>query len=355
MTEDIRNYTFDFAHEAGMMLHKLGEAGAHIMYVDVYVTAPEAGSKEATVDIPDALCGSGIRGDTANKILSSVIDLYMDYSNPDSLSPQCIPMGHKNDKTVLFHAIALRNTTVEDDFGKEHFSLMRLSSLLHETGHVLCHGLKKEDAESPIGEIAADAYMALSFLERFGEGAIPIISHISWLRSLNSLHGDTLHLTSMALDKIIADYSEGKLSTLSTQNIVGLAETYAKDWTPKSAKLVEARKSFAPILQEALGKTERRIETLLTGTFLSSPNAIANYATAKVMMPYLVQPDATYRGNAPELTCEEKRAFISTIRQRAKTGLSGHFDTKASYEQPSAILNMLQLRNFPGQAFKYKV
>ena len=355
MTQDIRNYTFDFEQEAGGLLRKLGAAGNHIVFVDVKVTAPKNIGEEATVDIPGALCGAGIDGGTANKILGSIINFYTDYNNPESLSSQCIPMSQEKDgKRVRLHAIALRNTTVEDDFGKEHSPLMRLTSLLHETGHVLCAELKKEDDESPIGEIAADAYMALCLLERFGKSAVPLISHVSWLRSLNCLHGDTLHLTSMALDKIVADYSAGKLPDLNADKVVGLAKTYATDWTPKSAELIEARKSFTPVLETAAGMTERRIETLLTGTFLSSPNAITDYVTAKTLMPYLVQPDATYRGSVPKLTHTEKKEFISTIRQRAKTGLSGHFGARATHEQPTAILNMLQVRRFPGQAFKYK-
>lgn len=353
MSGTINTYTFDFETESAVLLRSLGTTADYMMLVDVQVTAPQPPEALATVDIPGAHCGKGIDGGIANQILGHLVSFYEHYDNPEARGSNHFPMSIMiNGERTPLHTIALRNTTVEENFGKPYAGLMRLFSLLHEAGHAVTANLEKEE-ESPRGEIAADAYAALSLLERFGEEAIPLISQISWLRALNGVHGDTLHLTSFALDKIIVDYNAGKLANLDHDKITGYAKAYAKEWTPETDTLLEARASFMPHLQAAAKLPENRLEALLDSTFLSPPNAIAQYAIGRVAMPFLTQADAQYRNKTLNLTEGKKQEYTSLIRDWAKGGLTNIFGASTAREQAATVLNMQQLRRFPGQHFNY--
>jgi hypothetical protein len=247
--------------------------------------------------------------------------------------------------------LVVTNQDVDTAFGPEYADLMRLYKLLHEVGHARC-GLRSEDEENPTGEIAADSYAALSFLQRFGQSALPLISQLSWLRSFHALGGSTNHLSSFALDKIAIDYKAGKLSNLSESNIVALSQSYAKDWTPHQQELLDVQKKFKAIIESIGPGKEHGTEALLRQTFLSSPNALGIYVVAKALVP-LVQPGTIYKGRTLDLPeADNYRAIIRN--QYAKTGLSAVFDSKAARVDPQTMLNMLASYTFVGKPLKYK-
>jgi hypothetical protein len=344
MTEDIQNYKFDFMHEANLLKSRMGDPINYIALMDVEAEPSDNLRFPPDVKIPNMFAGQNVTPEMIESFKRRVTQYYEDPAAGGSATQLHAAAVNGNNISV----VALAKSPEDTIFGEKYAELMRLSELLHEVGHV-----RYDSQEPPTADIAADSYMALSFLARFGRNALPFLSQISWMRSYEALSGDTSHLTSFALDKIIVDYEAGTLTDFSESNIAALAKSYAGDWTPKQQALADMSKKFASIMHDAASMKKGGMHALLSQTFLSSPNAISRYTAAKVMLP-LMQPGATYSGGTIEIP--EAREFQRIMRgEQAKTGLSADFDSQAARQVDApTMIRMLHYHRAPGKPLQYK-
>jgi len=345
MTENIFDYKFDLDKEDALLTRAIGAARDYMSIVQLNVGPSEIPGAPNKIGIDKILHGARIGPDIRPGILNLAIDTYQNPKNISKSSSHFPTNMERNGKKVCL--VVMKNDPLVKDFGNEYAEVMRLWIFLHEIGHARC-GLEGKDQITR--EIAADSYSVLFLLDRFGPQALPIISQISWLRSLYAVNGSTSHLTSFALDKIAVDYKAGKLSHLDEGRIIALSQSYARDWTPQQQALTDVENKFSAI-KKSIPAGKGRMEKVLTQTFLSSPNALGNYVVAKVLVP-LVQPGATYKGKTIDLP--EANKFRTTIREQySKTGLSAHFDAKAAHVDAPTMLKMLQTNRFKGKPLRF--
>lgn len=301
MTDDINNYTFDFETEAEGLRLLLGPRADSIIFVETAVVPPESeGGKPRIRALPV--------GDTpfmdkhGEEAFNLVMKYYVGQSGTAAL--------HK-DNNKIGHVVSI--TANENDiyaFGEKNKDLMRLWILYHEAGHTLVAGADiVRDENHPFGEGAADAFAALLFLQRFGLEARDFLSMKSWSRAFEVVRGDTSHLSTMVLDKIIADSAHEDFTQLSPAETIKLAEAYAKAWTPKIKTLTATRAFFRR------NKSLRYSELLRES--LASPSAPIAYMGAKFFQPFLQPQGAVLNGQKRKLDRVARQEFAAAIEERA--------------------------------------
>jgi len=304
MTEDINSFTFDFAKEVQILTKEIGPKAANMLFANVEVVthglAPD-------IDYKDLIAGANVTEQfkrTAN--VEALLQLLW---HPSGSSFALQP-----DATTELGAVVLnKNTFTKNFFGPQYAALSSLRTLYHEAGHVLLPGGDKGDALHPYSEAAGDAYAALKLLQRFGNEAIPFISMTSWIRSLNTLAGDSEHFTTPVLDKIIANAQSGRrdFTKCGNDEIVKLARDYAEQWTPSAEAINETR----PFLWNEHNKP-KKLRQLFASTILSSySNGLAFLIAAKVVQPFL-KTGMIYAGKHRYFTKKTRAAYQSAIDAR---------------------------------------
>lgn len=207
-------------------------------------------------------------------------------------------------------------------FGEANRSLMKLFFLYHEAGHALV--LKGLDADRPpLKESAADAYAALRLLQRFGAAAVPFLSQFSWLRANQAVAGgDTMHLTTTVLDKIILDSAQRNLSRLNHDEIIQLARTYAKALAPKKRTLTSAEKIFAHVRKNIpAGEAPEIAHVLASGSLAAQPDNFSFYILAKYAQPFFLATE-NFIFNGKRVKAKDPD-YHAQMRAQAETRLKG--------------------------------
>ena len=293
MTEDISNYTFDFDKEVDDLRHSLGFANrSGILFADVNVSAGHVKIKS-------------IKGGWLSKALSSS-DVRHEANQQYKKKPNFSSYCSTDDRYIFLR----ENDSFNESFGEKNKSPMLLFSLYHETGHALIPSPSVDD-DHPFGECAADAYAALRLFQRFGQEAGPLLSMISWHRTLEAVGDSTSHLSTAALDKIIADSAHRDFSKLTADETIALAITYAKEWTPEPSMLSAVRKVFR---HEGQIKLE-----VFSETCLATSNNFAFYIGAKFFQPFLQPEGVSQNGTTIQLFDDDKREYAAALQERAAT------------------------------------
>jgi hypothetical protein len=325
MPDNINNYTFDFETEAEALRLLVGPDADNIIFVETTVFPPESkgGSPRIrTLPVGDTQFMRAHWEETFYLVLKN----YNGKSETATLSRGNIDIGHR--------VSIVENEAAIESLGKKNKDLMRLWILYHETGHALIPG-HDVDNNHPFRESAADAFAALLFLQRFGPEAKDFLSKMSWNRAFEAVRGDTSHLTTFVLDKIIADSAHEDFYNLSLAETIKLAETYAKKWTPKIKTLSAIRGFFRR------SKSQRYSETLQE--CLASPSAPIAYIGARFFQPFLKPNGAVLNGVKLQLDRTARREFAAAIKEHTtKTTLHDMFRKAKGTEAQTSLANLLK-------------
>jgi len=297
--EDINNYTFDFAEEVQRLINEMGPKAANILFANMSVR--HDGTRLGAV-FHQLMGGKNVTEEYAREAGQYAANRICEDPTRSSFAVQ-------SDSETDFSAIIFnQGTFTKNFFGPEYADLSSLFTLYHEAGHILLPEGDEPDELHPYKECAADAYLALRFLQRFGSDAIPFLSMKSWMRSFAAFSGDTKHLSTAVLDKIIADSTTHDFTTYSHEKIVECAREYADQWTPTPEALSAARPFFL--------RKVKKIRSLLAGTCLSSSSHdLAFLVGAKVAQPFL-QTGIIYQGKRKYFTKKKRAEYESSIAAR---------------------------------------
>ena len=231
MTDDINNYTFDFANEVQRLRRELGLRGSKIIFVEVNVDQLH----KEPVKILQTIGDSPIKAHIHEEIRRH-------YKG----KPQASSFQEKLEKEgFCSNYVSMRvRESFTGIFGEKNKDMLRLFLLYHETAHALITG-PAVDQDHPYQECAADSYAALRLFQRFGQEAAPLLSMISWYRSYEALVTDTSHLSTTVLDRIIADSSLIDFSRLTSHGTIVFSKDYAAEGTPSVKMLKKFRQVFA--------------------------------------------------------------------------------------------------------------
>jgi hypothetical protein len=313
MAGNVDAYTFNFKKEVKGFQHELGPLADNIVfvYVDIANNPPR-------IVLPHVIAGKGIgKGviDQARKIALQV------FSQQPEGSSFAIPF-QKHEGGIVF---INHNNDFFKAFGGKSRRLAHLRSIYHETAHVLIKNPREEEGHA-FGEATADAYLALRFFQRFGRDAEQHLSMWSWARAMGGLSGDTEHLTTTVIDRVIADSRREDFSKLSIEETIRRAERYAQEWTPGTAQISEALAFIAK---------KGSLEGVLRGAEASS-NKLAFYLAAKIVQPMLQQEGMMLGGKFtkwPEAT--RQQAANDLAARTEKLTLSDIFNRTAMKDEPS--------------------
>lgn len=112
-----------------------------------------------------------------------------------------------------------------------------VAGFLHELGHVVTNPLHNGPAQQR--ESSADAFMALEGIKGGGL-RVQDVAEISFCRAFNCVaKGDGDHFTSLALDKILADFTPERIAQLTPAEIKATAHHYGQQYLKPNAALTE--------------------------------------------------------------------------------------------------------------------
>jgi hypothetical protein len=299
--EDISTYKFDFVTEVNALRRLLGPKADEIFFVEVSVDqrAAEPATILRTV------------GNTplAQQVCDRIKQAYKDAPGFSSFFSREEKYG------IRTGFVAFReNEQAMGMFGENHKDMLRLFFLYHETAHGLIVAGPRTDDDHPFLECAADAYAALRLLQRFGQDAVPLLSLISWSRASLALTTGTTHLSTFALDRIIAENASRNFSRLSHAEIIEKAATYATESTPAPGMLAEARNTLR---QNWFYATSADKAHLAIETCLNSPSELARYIGAKFCEPFLQENLIHFRGRNMRYAAQTQKNYAALIKNCA--------------------------------------
>jgi len=310
MTEDIDHYKFDFATATEDLRAQFDPAKArNVIFVNIAAFPP---------DTPGGAPNIGMTpiGDAQflQEYQDRAFNLTMSRSGGQSGTGRLM----NKDKTQLGNVVSI----VADDgyvhtFGEKYEDLMRLWILYHEAGHAL---VKNADIsagpDDTYGENAGDAMASLLFLRRFGPDAKAFLSMISWSRAFQAINaGDTKHLTTAVIDKILNDSGDTDFSKLTFAQTVQRAQEYAAQWTPNAAALSTARDVFSSAIKDG-GRLRDILNRILSR---KSPPDLASFMAGKVSEAMVRKEGMEFFGTRAQLPDKERAALASDV----SAGLAG--------------------------------
>ena len=314
MTKDIHNYNFELVSEVGELERDLGSRADNIVFVEAVVRQDGKGSFSPIVTQP---LSKTVKGKDMTQSLESLEHIFAKDPDSSSLSFPIPRLGFKKwfklKWCTVGHIVCFRrDEPFAASFGPENRDFLSAFTLYHETGHALIKEGDKVDNDHPFQENAGDAYAAIRCFQKFGPAAAQPISLVSWHRALYANLGETSHMTTLVLDKIIADSAHNDFSKLTSDETIELARAYARAWTPAAPLLSEARN---------LLKNSKEPERLLCTTNLSSASSkLAFYISAKFFQPLLHRDEViieTARATPWKLTDEQKQKYTASIQSSA--------------------------------------
>ena len=275
MTDDINNYTFDFAKEVNALRLELGPRGNSIIFVKVNIDR----LYEEPAKILQTIGNSSILQDIHKEIRRYYKEeprnsSFHGWIRIKGISSNYVCVREKEDFTEMF--------------GEKNKEMLRLFLLYHETAHALISG-PDVDHNHPYKECAADAYAALRLFQRFGRGAGPLLSMVSWYRAYGALIADTGHVSTPVLDRVIADSASRDFSKLNAGGTIALAQSYAEEGTPTRWMLRKLRQIFARYQSRAKSPHHASLlmDTALQKLGSRSGSQFAFYIGAKYFEPFM--------------------------------------------------------------------
>ncbi len=194
-----------------------------------------------------------------------------------------------------------------------HAEAMKAYAFDHETGHILVpEGLNKFHEEKR--EFAADAYAAIRCFQRFGNEAKEIMSAVSWQRAyIGVFTGNTGHLTTTVIDRIIAESDSTDYAKMTPQETVAHAARIAQETLPARHQLEALRDDMSS------SKHRGNISlNLMAETCLSTQSDLSFFILAKALHPFL-QPKGMEINDAPVAIDPVWREDIAArLAERAK-------------------------------------
>jgi len=167
----------------------------------------------------------------------------------------------------------------------------------HELGHMVVKRGMGNDAHQPqMCESVADAFASIRNFQRFGQKPEALSSY-SGMRAYEFFLGQESHLTTTVVDGIRLDAESVKFMSLSPAETAALAEEYAKNLSPATQELVEARRVYRAVI-EAQEKDGLDCEALAKTMLQQPANSLAFKLGARAL-DYLVKMDPEYF-NTPE-------------------------------------------------------
>lgn len=311
VTEDINTYTFDFETEATALQRSLGRRADGFLFVDVDVAASRAARLNHLTGDPEFI----------RQNLPTIHEwVNFHYKNKPDEPSMVIPVPKASGDYSYIISIRENHFSM-GELGEKNKDALKLFTLYHEACHALLPDGPEVDEDHPLRESTADAYAALRFFQRFGQDAEAMVSMISWRRSLGAvMNGDTGHLSTTVLDKIIADSAHRDFSKLTTAQTIKLAAKYAGRWTPDASLLSTMREDF--------NKTgEDDVLDILAAT-CASPSAsnLAFYVAAKVSQPLLQRKGLDCDGETLRFTGKKRQKYMTSIGTRGdRMSLRGVF------------------------------
>lgn len=298
--DDINNYIFDFEGEIETLWDIFPKDSGLFLFIESKIAKSRDGN-EVRIDSQKVISNQPVREEFLEAVRNYI---KLNFECDSELSSFHTPLSNN---VYSGHLISLRETDISTEiFGEEKRSLMRLFNLFHETGHSL---IDMDDINAR--ESAADAYTAICFFQRFGSDAKDFLSQTSWLRSFETLVGNTNHLTIPVLDKIIADSATRDFSKLSPEETMQLSKTYAEEWTPEASVLSIAR----PILTKH--KSNVKIALFGDTCLSSSADNLSFYVGSKFLQPFLNPEGIVFNDRASRLTEDKRKVYAQIIKERA--------------------------------------
>ncbi len=155
-----------------------------------------------------------------------------------------------------------------------------VATIDHEIGHLLAPSF-----QDTLGENAADAYAVARHLQRH-QGTQSNIDYAAWKRTMTfMLGGQTSHLTTFTIDRIIADRNSAKILSLSPHQTAALARAYARKHTPGKARLESLSAAFAAARGTQV--TQRTFREIAKVTLAADPHSDTFYLGMRALMPLL--------------------------------------------------------------------
>lgn len=299
MSDDISTYTFDFSQEVSALQESLGALCDRFIFLESEVNAGE-------VDFQHAMGREAVVKDYLLSVEEAVTGLYQESPGHGSHTFAFASEGVYQGTVISIRS----NESMINALGPDNLPLMRLFSLYHETGHALLGISDNEDGGARL-ECEADAYAAMKILQRFGAAVIPFLSQVSWSRAFRAAASDMEHLSTVVLDKIIADSREQNFTAFSNEEMMSRARGYARDWGADGATLAAAQPVLVP-------KEESIDFYALAERTLTSSNVLAFYAGAKVLQPFLTPQGLEMNGREQHMPEDVQKQIAAAIEKRFK-------------------------------------
>jgi hypothetical protein len=327
MTDNIKNYRFDFATEAQKLADFIGTRADKIVFVEVgFDRDHKAFAKQKLMDdneqelrtYADAWMPRKLQKFNEDPGYSSYVTGFE--SDPDD---------HGQKHVVGAVLYVNKNQNVDALFGKKDQDLQNLFTLYHELTHAIA--LRDYSPNSTHPENLGDALAALFLLHRFGQAAVPFLENLSMGRANMALqipdgqqNPDVLHLSTLGLDNIIADSQHEDFTRLSAEQLMQRANEYAAKYMPDNNALGVISQVAQDVVQNG-GVSDQLANDLLSqaDASRSSPVNMALYVAAK---------NATYDLGAAKVTGRFNPIAMS--RKAAQALIKG-----ANKLQPSALYN----------------
>lgn len=340
MAEDISSYRFDFLQEVAALKTRIGDDAEKFFFIYASPPAPD-GQQPADAEIIYEVRGGKISSADYEFYRKYTLNHYKEDSGGSSFYAPVLDFSHTQGKTVG-HCVVVNN---EDDrlFNVvfENRDLFRLFVLYHEVAHAFFEDIKSGKAHM-FGDCAADAYAVLSLLDRFGASVRHFVSMISWERSFDALQGDTSHVSTNVIDRIVADFCNGFYNRCRThEELVLKAHLYALEWTPDETMLDAAVASFPDVDGDVSLSEYLR---LIAGTCLENPvNDYSFYLGAKFFQPFFQPEGVVYAGGETFVMGEpDVLGYQAAIELRTASGLMQIFANAVVPPSPRLLSDMLR-------------
>lgn len=221
------SYTFDFGREVRTEFGRSTQLRRHTAFATLEENAPGASS-------PRIHRHKSLNQDVTVAILDKMTD---SRTRNTSLAFG----GHKKAGGVILNP---EDGLISHAGGAKDF--LRLFTLYHEIAHRIIPGANgATDRSGPVIEGTCDAYAAIRMLQRFGPGIGDVLRQISRFRVREFIQfSNATHLSTLALDRIIADAQLRNFSHFTPHQVIANAVLYARKNAPPCHEVVAAKREL---------------------------------------------------------------------------------------------------------------
>lgn len=197
----------------------------------------------------------------------------------------------------------------------------------HKWKNILTHTFKKnnqQDRDSGLfEEYYADAFAAIRHLQRHNGDTSYLNMWSTFIRALRATSsGDTSHITTPVIDRIIEDSKSQDFLSLSPQGIAALAYSYAEKYTPGQKEIDVLKKDYSGIFSKIdIFNPELANDcnlSLLASTALSASTPFSFTIGARAFQPFLHPEGVVIGGVKIQLPEERRQNLLTAFNTRAK-------------------------------------